>query len=134
MRALLPLALLVVMGLASPAAAADPIDLNNATQKELESLPGIGEKLAQDIIDNRPYASVDDLLQIPRFGKSRLTKIRDLVTVEPQQDSPATAAFRGRIPRKTSIALASAYSVQIWGLLFRAIFRGRARNTLDARH
>jgi predicted DNA-binding helix-hairpin-helix protein len=31
------------------------IDINSATVKELETLPGIGPKMAQAIIDQRPY-------------------------------------------------------------------------------
>jgi len=42
-------------------AAAKPVDLNNATQKEIESLKGIGAAKAKKIIANRPYKSVDEL-------------------------------------------------------------------------
>ncbi len=37
------------------------ISLNNATQGELESLPGIGPVTAKKIIDNRPYNSLEEL-------------------------------------------------------------------------
>lgn len=62
------------------------IDLNHASQKELETLPGIGPVLAQSIIDyrnNRPFQSVDDLLQVSGIGPKRFEKIRHLVTVTP---------------------------------------------------
>lgn len=36
--------------------------LNSATQSQLESLAGIGEKRAQDIIANRPYESIEELV------------------------------------------------------------------------
>ncbi|GIW63495.1 MAG: hypothetical protein KatS3mg091_297 [Patescibacteria group bacterium] len=41
----------------------EKININTATKKQLESLPGIGEVTAQKIIDNRPYSSVEELLQ-----------------------------------------------------------------------
>lgn len=37
------------------------VSINDASQTELESLPGIGEKRAEKIIENRPYASVEEL-------------------------------------------------------------------------
>jgi competence protein ComEA len=37
------------------------IDLNNASEKELESIKGVGPATAKKIIDGRPYKSVDDL-------------------------------------------------------------------------
>jgi helix-hairpin-helix protein len=61
--------------------AAEPLDLNTATKEQLVALPGIGEKLAEQIIENRPYGKVEDLLQIPRFGEKRLDRLRGLVTV-----------------------------------------------------
>lgn len=39
-----------------------PISINNADQDQLESLPSIGSKRAQDIISNRPYSSLDELV------------------------------------------------------------------------
>src|SRR5215510_3418004 len=37
------------------------VDLNQASEKELEELPGVGSSTAKKIIAGRPYASVDDL-------------------------------------------------------------------------
>ncbi len=62
------------------------IDINHASQKELETLPGIGPVLAQSIIsyrENQPFRSVEDLLKVSGIGPKRYEKIRHLVTVSP---------------------------------------------------
>lgn len=59
------------------------IDLNTATQAELETLPGIGASKAAAIIANRPYATVDDLDRVPGIGPSTLAQLRSLVSVQP---------------------------------------------------
>lgn len=64
------------------------IDLNTATAKELQRLPGIGETLSAAIVAEReangPFASAEDLLLVPGIGEKRLEAIRDLITVEPE--------------------------------------------------
>jgi competence protein ComEA len=61
------------------------INLNLATAEDLESLPGIGEVLAQRILEHResngPFTSVDQLLEVSGIGEARLEDIRDEVTV-----------------------------------------------------
>ena len=58
-----------------------PIDLNTASKEQLMDIPGIGPKIAEKIIEGRPYRSVDDLLKIPGIGEKTLEKIRPCVTV-----------------------------------------------------
>ena len=60
------------------------MDLNSANQDELETLPGIGPKLAAEIIAYRsrtPFASVDDLTNVSGIGPKKLEGVRSLVTV-----------------------------------------------------
>jgi len=60
------------------------IDLNTATQAQLESLPGIGPKLAQEIIRYREVQSFRDVSQlddVSGIGPAKLEAVRDLVTV-----------------------------------------------------
>ena len=68
---------------ASGGQASAKIDLNSATSRELETLPGIGEVKAQSIVDyrqaNGPYSSVDDLLAVSGIGPATVESIRDLV-------------------------------------------------------
>jgi len=61
------------------------INVNTATATELEELPGVGEVIAQAIIDyrteNGPFTSVDQLLDVSGIGDATLENLRDLVTV-----------------------------------------------------
>jgi competence protein ComEA len=59
------------------------VDLNRASQSELEALPGIGPVTARKIIDSRterPFAAPQDLLDRKLVGASTWEKLRDLVT------------------------------------------------------
>lgn len=65
----------------------DLLDVNTATAEELEALPGIGEALAQAILDwraeNGAFQSVDDLLLVDGIGEGTLAEVRPFVTVDP---------------------------------------------------
>jgi competence protein ComEA len=61
-----------------------PLDLNTATAEQLDSLPGVGEVTANQIIAYRtahPFTSIDDLRQVPGIGDRRFELLKDLVTV-----------------------------------------------------
>lgn len=71
-------------GSSSATSLAGPLDLNRATQAELESLPGIGPVTAQKIIDGRsqaPFLSVEELQSRGILGPKTYQKIAPLVTV-----------------------------------------------------
>ena len=76
-RALL---LAVAVLVAAAPAVAQGLDVNTASQAELEALPGVGAKIAADIIREReeggPFASVDDLTRVPTMTTGVLGKIR----------------------------------------------------------
>ena len=63
--------------------AAGPIDINHASESELESLPGIGPVTAAKIIAARPFATIDELDTRNIVGPSTMDQIRDLITVTP---------------------------------------------------
>lgn len=58
-----------------------PIDVNKASEAELQRLPGIGPTLAARIVAARPYSSVDDLRRAKGIGAKILETIRPHVTV-----------------------------------------------------
>lgn len=59
------------------------VDLNSATQAELEALHGIGPSLAKRIIEGRPYRTYDDVLNVRGVGPAMLEKIGDQVEIRP---------------------------------------------------
>lgn len=60
------------------------VDINTAGVEELMTVPGIGQVIAQRIVEyrdkNGPYASVDDLLKIQGIGEKSLARIRERLT------------------------------------------------------
>ena len=67
------------------AAFAGQINLNTATQAELDALKGVGPAKAKAIVDyrtkNGPFKSVDDLEKVSGFGKKTVDKLRADLTV-----------------------------------------------------
>jgi competence protein ComEA len=61
-----------------------PINVNRATETELQRLPGIGPRRAQLIIGERvkrPFASIEELRRVPGIGPKTLEKLRPYITV-----------------------------------------------------
>ena len=61
------------------------IDINTASQAELETLPGIGPTTAQKIIEyreaNGPFVNTEDIINVPGIGPGTYERIKDLITV-----------------------------------------------------
>ena len=84
-------AVTVVDGTSQPAGAAPAnansglVNINSATVKELEALPGIGSVLAREIVSDRnangPFSSIEDLTRVQGIGSKRLADIADLICV-----------------------------------------------------
>jgi competence ComEA-like helix-hairpin-helix protein len=77
--------LLTCLFVASPAWATT-VDLNRASQAELETLPGIGPAKAADIIAwrqaNGPFTSPEQLDEVPGIGPATMSRLLPLVSVE----------------------------------------------------
>jgi competence protein ComEA len=82
------------------------LDINRATIQELRALPGIGEVLAQRVVEYRgahgPFRTVEGLLKVKGIGPKRMDQLRPLLVVEapvssPQQTFPSSreAATKG---------------------------------------
>lgn len=67
------------------ASAPSLVNLNSATEIDLNTLPRIGPAMATRIVAyrdaNGPFASIDDLLQIPGIGDKTLESLRPLLTL-----------------------------------------------------
>jgi competence ComEA-like helix-hairpin-helix protein len=63
-----------------------PVSLNVSDQELLQTVPGIGEKLAQNIINYRKikkFSSVAEILHVDGIGEKKFQKIRKYLTLEP---------------------------------------------------
>jgi competence protein ComEA len=100
--------LLVVFALAFASVSAQAaVDLNTATQAELENINGIGPKKAQAIIDfrkkNGSFKSVDDLDKVPGFGKKTVDEVKkDIVVGSPKAAGQGKVAEAKTVKEKTT--------------------------------
>ena len=65
----------------APAASA-PIDLNRASLRKLEKLPGVTPSMARRIVEGRPYEEPHDLVTRGILTERELERILDRVVVE----------------------------------------------------
>ena len=67
------------------------VDLNTATQAQLEALPGIGEVLAKRILKYRaaygPFLNVEQLMEVDGIGEKRFEALKKWITVEEENEN-----------------------------------------------
>ena len=73
-----------------PSGAADAqgvVDVNSATMVQLETLPGVGPRTAERIVDYRRdqggFKKIEELMNVRGIGERSFLKVRPLVTVGP---------------------------------------------------
>ncbi len=70
------------------------VNINTATQAELEAVKGLGETKAKAIIsyreNNGAFKSLDDLDKVKGFGKASIDKLRSELTVGTTKPSATT--------------------------------------------
>lgn len=57
------------------------ININSASQSDLETLPGVGPVTAGKIIDSRPFATLEELRTKKAVGNALFDKIKDKLTI-----------------------------------------------------
>lgn len=76
---------------ATPAKAS--INLNSATLDQLETLPGIGRKTAERIIEHRtksgPFKRIEELMNVKGIGEKSFLKLKPMIVVTPPKTEKA---------------------------------------------
>jgi competence protein ComEA len=94
----LALCTLLVFGSAAAASATQgsaqaekaALNLNSATVEQLETLPGIGRKVAERILEYRTksggFKKIEELMNVKGIGEKSFLKIKPLVSVPPKAE------------------------------------------------
>ena len=63
-----------------------PLNINTATEQELRSLPGIGEKLAERIIayreENGAFSSIEEIMSVEGIGAKTYEELKSYITTD----------------------------------------------------
>ena len=57
------------------------IDINSASVRDLERLPGMKPELVERIVQHRPYRKLDDLITKKVLGRKQFALIKDRIRV-----------------------------------------------------
>jgi len=72
-------------GSGASGAAKQPVNLNSASQAQLEELDGVGPKTAQKIIEYRDahggFKSIEEMMEVPGIGPAKFEQIKGQVVV-----------------------------------------------------
>lgn len=77
------------------ATAASPVNLNTATAAQLETLPGIGPRAAERILEyrqkNGSFKKIEELMNVKGIGEKSFLKLKPLIAVSSAPGEPAAA-------------------------------------------
>ncbi|MFW5714446.1 MAG: ComEA family DNA-binding protein [Brevefilum sp.] len=57
------------------------VDINRASIDELIDINGIGQNLANRIVENRPFKALHDLVKIPGINETKLASLMPYITI-----------------------------------------------------
>jgi competence ComEA-like helix-hairpin-helix protein len=66
---------------AASASTTGKVSVHGATVEELAKLPGLSVKIAKEIVKNRPFASIEALVDVRGIGEKTLRRIKGLLTL-----------------------------------------------------
>jgi comEA protein len=71
---------------AKAAETAAPVNINTATEKELQKLPGVGKVLSKRIVEyrtkNGPFSAPEDLMKVKGITKKKFEALKSRITVQ----------------------------------------------------
>jgi uncharacterized protein YoxC len=84
----------------------EPIQINpnRAEIADLIRLPGVGESIAQRIVEGRPYQEAEDLLRIAGLGSQSLARIRPMLTFSGTGARVSEQAAEGKSGKSKGVA------------------------------
>jgi len=74
------------------------VNINEGTAEELIAVRGIGQSLAQRIIDQRPFSELHDLVKVPGINEVKLASLLPYLTIE----KPSTSVTKIKTPTAKS--------------------------------
>jgi len=79
---------------AQPAPVLNVVNLNTASAKDLEVLPGVGAKTAERIIayrqKNGPFKKIEELMNVQGIGEKSFLKLKPQLTVAAAKAGPSS--------------------------------------------
>ncbi len=97
----------------SPLAVAGLVNINTASESQLDVLPNIGPKRAQSIINHReqsgPFKTGEDIMKVHGIGKGIYGGLKDLITVGAGVEAHSKAAAKSTQPLSPKVYAGKKY-------------------------